>query len=234
MDKLRLFCLPHAGASASIFIKWKGLFPPNIEIVPLELAGRGQRWNEPLYHTLDEAVDDIFHRISNQLHEMPYVFLGHSMGGLIAYELIHRISKSGLPTPQFSVFSGVNPPHRKLNKGRYLLPDDELIKELQSMGGVSKELLSDVELLSLFLPIIRADFKIVETYISKEDQSKFNFDILVLRGENDVLTPRERMEEWMRYSSKDCSIHDLEGTHFFLYEHVEKVSKIVEAKLCEV
>ncbi|MEB9902773.1 thioesterase domain-containing protein, partial [Bacillus cereus] len=53
MQKTKLFCFPHAGGSAFSYAKWKNYFNPYIEIVPIELAGRGYRIEENLYGSME-------------------------------------------------------------------------------------------------------------------------------------------------------------------------------------
>lgn len=52
----KLFCLPYAGSSCNIYYPWKSKFPSSIEIVPIELAGRGKRFDEPQYKEFNQAV----------------------------------------------------------------------------------------------------------------------------------------------------------------------------------
>ncbi|MGV7927253.1 thioesterase II family protein, partial [Mycobacterium kansasii] len=44
---MRLFCLPYSGASAMIYARWRRLVPSWLEVVPVELPGRGRRMDEP-------------------------------------------------------------------------------------------------------------------------------------------------------------------------------------------
>ena len=65
MQKTKLFCFPHAGGSAFSYAKWKNHFNPYIEVVPVELAGRGYRIEENLYQSMEEAVNDVYNKISS-------------------------------------------------------------------------------------------------------------------------------------------------------------------------
>ena len=46
---MKIFCLPYAGGSSSVFAKWKTYMSRDIEIVAPELAGRGTRFNDEKY-----------------------------------------------------------------------------------------------------------------------------------------------------------------------------------------
>lgn len=45
MSKVRIFCIPYAGGSASIYNKWKKYVGSDFELILIELAGRGSRFN---------------------------------------------------------------------------------------------------------------------------------------------------------------------------------------------
>ena len=91
MKKIKLFCFPYAGGSAAAYNKWRQYLDKHIELRPVELAGRGRRIYDPLYQSIEEAVDDVYQLISPELAKGPYAFFGHSMGGIIAYELAYKI-----------------------------------------------------------------------------------------------------------------------------------------------
>ena len=82
-----LFCLPYAGGSEVAYYKWKKYLHPSIELIPIELKGRGKRFNEIFYESLEEAVDDIFENIKDKIINNDYAIYGHSMGSLLSYEL---------------------------------------------------------------------------------------------------------------------------------------------------
>ena len=77
-----------------------------------ELAGRGTRFREPCYQSVDEASDDISKRISGQIkYDEEYVIFGHSMGALLTYEIYYKLKQIGMKEPRHLFVSGQNPPH---------------------------------------------------------------------------------------------------------------------------
>ena len=90
MEKVLLFCIPYAGGLAGTYLKWKKYLDSSIELFPVELAGRGQRNEFPLYNTLDDAVVDIHYVVLN--HNGP-----SSTGcGCSAWKLDHRVACGSL------------------------------------------------------------------------------------------------------------------------------------------
>ena len=100
--------------SAFSYAKWKNHFNPSIEVVPIELAGRGYRIEENLYQSMEEAVNDVYNKIVMQIDDSPYILFGHSMGSSIAYEVARKIKDSKNVSPEFLVLSGRNHPNSKI------------------------------------------------------------------------------------------------------------------------
>ena len=92
------------------FYGWRQHIDSRIELRPIELAGRGRRFLEPIYKDRTECVEDVYNQIKNEISQSPYMIFGHSLGSLIAYELVHRIKNSGLPAPRHLFFSGSSAP----------------------------------------------------------------------------------------------------------------------------
>lgn len=225
MDKVTLFCIPYAGGSAVIYSKWKKYIDDCIEIVPIELAGRGKRFSEDQYDNIADAVDDVYEAIKNKI-KGPYALFGHSMGSIIAYELAQKIKNSDIPNPQYIFVSGRKPPHiERDEKIVHKLPDDEFIKEILDMGGTQKEIFENNELLELFLPIIRKDFRIVENY-KYVNKSSLDIDMIVLYGDEEKIQHNEA-KQWSIHTNKSCKIFKIEGNHFFINHSSKEVVDII-------
>lgn len=227
MSTIKLFCLPYAGGSAAVYSQWKQYLNPNVTLEAIELAGRGVRINEPLYNTRADAVSDVFQIIQKKLNDMPYMIFGHSMGALMAFELALKIKEEGLTEPLHMFFSGASAPHLRDERKQYhLLNEQEFEKEVISLGGTPPEFFQHKELLEMFLPILRNDFKMTETDLQSSYEHVLNVDFTVLQGEEDDLTAEQR-EHWDRHTSKHFEIHNFQGGHFFLHDNVKTITDIV-------
>ncbi|WP_270344372.1 thioesterase II family protein [Bacillus mobilis] len=222
-----LFCLPYAGGSESIYFKWRKHLHPSIQLIPIELRGRGKRFDENFYETLKEAVDDIFENNRRNIESNDYAIFGHSMGSLLAYEFYYKISNLNLRKPNHMFLSGYRAP--SVNRGRekiYNLSDKEFIKRVIGLGGTPEELMDNQELLQLFLPIIRSDFKIIEDYkyIGREDKIECN--VSILNGKQDSIKLEEILA-WKNHVCKGLKVYNLEGNHFFINSNTEKITSII-------
>lgn len=130
MSKLVLFCFPYAGGSESIYNKWRNYLHPNIELQPIYYAGRGRRFQEGCYHDMDDVTNDIFENINRYIYKSNYSFFGHSMGGLIAYELCKKMVREGFLPPTHIFLSGIKPPNHVRRKKVHNLPEKEFKKNI--------------------------------------------------------------------------------------------------------
>jgi medium-chain acyl-[acyl-carrier-protein] hydrolase len=228
MTKTILFCFPYAGGSAVIFNSWRKYLAPSIEIRPVELRGRGRRISEKMYDDTTEMIDDVFHVIKNTAGQSTYALFGHSLGALIAYELAQRIRKEQLPPAKHLFFSGRGAPHIKRNDEKiyHLMGEDEFEEEVLKLGGTPPEFFKNPELVDLFLPMLKNDFRLAETGIDTEIIDPLDENITVFLGTEDDLTA-EQCEEWKKHSNGACHIKYFEGGHFFLHENVPQIVNII-------
>lgn len=215
-----------------VYSRWKYLLGDMIKVRPVELKGRGRRIHEPFYKDIKEAVEDIYSEIKADIDQTQYALFGHSMGSTLVYELAAKISEEGGREPEHAFLSGRYPPHVKKNERiLHLLPLHEFIEEILELGGTQKEFLENKELMDIFMPILWADYRMIETYSPSPDIFKMNCSITVLDGKEDTKTTREDMAEWRLYTRKECSIHEFDGGHFFIHEKDREVAGIIRNNL---
>lgn len=230
--KVKLFCLPYAGGSASLYNKWRRYLEPELQLEPIELAGRGARINERLYNDRKEAVEDVFNVIKAKVAGLPYIIFGHSMGASIAYDLAHKIKDSELHDPLHLFFSGSSAPHVKDEKNYHLMEPEQFKAEVLKLGGTPPEFFKNIELMDIFLPLLRSDFKIAEARSYDEDIQPLTYNITVFQGKDDELT-QEQCESWRLHTSGNCKIHYFDGGHFFIHEEEESITHYINQTLLQ-
>jgi len=231
MKKIKLFCFPYAGGSSVIYEKWRRKLDPSIEFIPMEYAGRGKRFKAPFCENIGEMVEDAFHTIKEHFDGTSYSFFGHSMGALVAYELSHKLKQMDYVTPTHIFFSGKTSPHlTDSHKTIHALEDAEFKKELFKLGGTPMEVLVNTDLMNIFLPILRADFKAVEEYNYSEKMNVLDCDFTIFFGKEDNLT-MNKIEEWQQHTKKKCTFIEFPGGHFFIAEHAEEIVNVINNTL---
>lgn len=230
-NSVKLILLPFAGGSSYSYNNFIPLFPANIELVAVEIPGRGKRSKEKSIKDAREVTEDIYNQIK-QLAEsgQKYAIFGHSMGALLGYLLTHKLAQNNLPLPVHLIASGRGGPSHKDEEEMYhLLPYDKFIDKLREMGGSPKEVLEHEALMMFLEPIIRADFQLVETY-KHEAQNPLNIPITVLIGDKDEITP-EIASKWQVESTLPVTIKEYSGGHFFIYDHQHDIAKLISSLL---
>lgn len=223
----RLFCLPHGGADGSVFRSWHGLVGPGIEVVPVQLPGRGIRMAEPAERSIVRLGERLAGPITHRADDLPYVLFGHSMGALLAYELGLALQDGPRP-PAAVVVSGTVPPHvPRSTPAMHLLPDEDFRSRLGALGGIPPELLAEEEWLELFLPVLRADFEAAETYRTRATLSA-GVRLIALGGTDDPAAPPADVERW-RELGTDVTVRIFPGGHFFPFESTDEVLALVSA-----
>ncbi|MDO6435743.1 alpha/beta fold hydrolase [Flavitalea sp. BT771] len=228
--KINLICFPYAGGSKYSYSVFNSLVSPQMNVLPFELPGRGDRLMEPLLNDIKAVVQDLFGQIENLLRE-PYILYGHSMGGLLAYLMAKKISGCRLPLPLKLVITGCEGPsvEYKSIKLQSDLPIPEFITELRALGGAPEGVLEDESFFNFFEPILRADLRVIEGY---EYQESFPLDIpiCVMYGSEEDMTAVD-VEAWQKESGMDVEMIQFPGNHFFIFNYARQIVTIIEQKL---
>jgi medium-chain acyl-[acyl-carrier-protein] hydrolase len=213
--KVRLFCFPYAGGGASAFRTWANSLPNTVEVCPVELPGRGRQIKSVLFTQLKPLVSAIASILIPYL-DKPFAFYGHSMGGLISFELTRLLrSEYGL-TPFHLFISGRRAPQLPPTKPPiHALSEPELLAELRRFDGTPNAVLEDPELLQLFLPILRADFAVVDTYVYNHEPP-LDCPISVFGGLQDQEATHDDLQAWLEQTTASFSLQMLNGGHFFI------------------
>lgn len=213
--ELRLFCFPYAGGTAHVYRDWDQYLPPTIEVSPAQLPGRGPRLREPSFVSLPDLVKALTTAIIPLL-DRPFAFFGHSMGAVIAFELARSVRQGLSCEPEVLCVSGHRAPQAPNDKPpSYNLPNDEFIAELQRIDGTPREVLEHTDLMEIVVPVLRADFQLIQTY-QYEAGAPLTCPIAAYGGLEDDEVPRELLSMWRGQTTSGFALHMLPGDHFFL------------------
>lgn len=237
-NTLKLLCFPYAGGSSfSIYRQWTKWLSP-VQLIPIELPGRGAKMEEPLLYSLEELEENLFQDIvQNHIQENDRVALfGHSMGSLLAYRIGMRLGTNTSYSLAHIFLSGFDPLHLPRKKIYHTMTDSKFTYEISELGGTPVEVMQHESMRNTFLPILRADLQVVETYLESKlnvTHDKLTCDISVLYGFHDK-TVSERIHAWNQYTDGQTEFKGFEGDHFFIMnDHQREVPKFVRKVLME-
>lgn len=213
-----LLCFPYAGGSPYLFMDWVARLRPEIRVAGVQLPGKGTRLTESPLRTAEEAVAEVAANFPD-LEDRGFALYGHSLGAIFALELARSLCRRGGPRPRHLFVGGAKPPQLGPTRPPLsALPDPEFLEAVQKRyGGIPAKILEQEEILALFLPSLRADFVIYESYICAQ-QPPLDCPISAFAGESDSLVPASMMQGWGVHTSQAFDLSILPGGHFFLQE----------------
>lgn len=213
---LRLFCFPYAGGSSFIFRTWPDYLPSCVEVCAIELPGRGRQMKLPPFNQLEALVDAIASMIYSYL-DKPFALFGHSMGGLVSFELARLLRKKfGIVPAHLFISARRAPQIPDLDAPIHNLPEPAFREELRHLNGTPPAVLENAELMELFLPVLRADFTVLETYIYTSEPP-LECPITVFGGLQDSRVDCDELQAWQEQTKADFNLHMFPGGHFFLH-----------------
>ncbi|MCM1307550.1 MAG: SDR family NAD(P)-dependent oxidoreductase [Butyrivibrio sp.] len=225
--KPKLFIFPYAGGSVYNFAKWKNKLQDSFEVILVEYPGRGVRAREPFASSVEELAGSLIGELKDKLCGEYYLF-GHSLGAVVVYEFMLQAKRLGLTMPKKAFLSGREPIcFCKIAANTDHMPDMQFMEVMQRYGGIPNEFYRDERLRELFLPVLRADFKLVEKYLYGTHEEKTDCDLIVMYGEGDKNTPANEMDRWQEYTNGSVSLYPFAGTHFYCMEE-ENAERILE------
>lgn len=224
-------CLPHAGGGSAAYRGWAELLP-GVDVCPVVLPGREGRLSEPPHADLPSLVRAMADALGPVLEHAPYALFGHSMGSWLAFELAREQRRRGGAVPVHLFLSARRAPDLPDRAGPLRhLDDDAFLQAVQARyGAIPPRMLERPAFLRMFLPALRADFALLETW-SFTEEAPLPVPFTCLHGLRDATVGREEVLAWRRHTSAAFDLATVPGDHFFLEPERERVVDIVNDAL---
>jgi surfactin synthase thioesterase subunit len=209
-----LVCLPQAGSGCGVFRSWQDALGDAVTVVGVQLPGRENRFAAPPPESFAHAVAEIVAALEDTAGR-PTVLFGHSLGGLIGYEVARALPTS----PEALVVAASQPPHCNGKTEGIALDTDEGFARTLAAKGL------DEEMRELTLTVLRQDADMAATY-EHLSGTLVPCDLHVWGGDADERVPAGDLAGWRGYAGGAFHSRQLAGGHDFCLEKPEAVAAV--------
>lgn len=215
--RLRILCLPFAGAGANAYRSWAERVPPGASLLAVRLPGRESRFGEPPAPSMEAIVTAIVAEIADG-PGAPLALFGHSFGASIAHDLAVALTAAGTP-PAAVMLSGRGAPFLPPRRPQPLtdLADDAFVAVLRHMSGTPPEVFDHPDLVDLLLPVLRADVRLAEG-VRRPRRRDLVCPVVAVGGVDDPLVPAADLSAWGEMCSGPFTVRIYPGGHFFIHD----------------
>ena len=229
-----LYCLPHAGGSASVYRSWTGQLG-DVAVAPVQLPGRETRMREAPYTRMAPLLDELADAVLEQQRGRgAYAVYGHSLGALIGFELVREIRRRGGAAPVHLIVSGCTAPDLLGPEDGQTpvaeMSDDEVVAVLRRLGGTPEKILADRSVRRLILPPFRGDLTVRDTY-DYQPQPPLDAPITAIAATADPRASVATMRGWSRQTGRIFRMQLLSGGHFAVFEQAEATRSFIRGAL---
>ncbi len=231
MARIRLICIPFAGAGAVAFRPWAKLLPAHAEVFAVQLPGREDAIAQvPLtdWHAMRAELIDA----ASGLPPLPTAIFGHSLGAVIGLELARWLQQaapgyllhlfvSGRPWPGCEA-----PPISSVAEQS----DDELLQSLDERYGSLATSLSHPEIRAVAMQALRADLQLLDSY-RYICMAPLSCPLTVFSGSLDPTTALASMNAWRAESTGPFQLLEMQGGHFFIESQRAIVASHIASRL---
>jgi surfactin synthase thioesterase subunit len=213
-------CFPYAGGGASAFRLWSRALPAEIELCAVQLPGREERIAETPLTDWHEAAERLVTALKPWM-DRPFALFGHSLGALLAFEVAHWVLRDRQPGLVGLFVSAHEAPHLPSDDPpACTLPEEDFVQRLRGYDGTPDGVFDEPALRDVFLPLLRADFRLSETYAYEHD-APLTVPISAYGGVQDEHVSAATLDAWREHTTRTFRRLMFSGGHFFLHQHRE-------------
>lgn len=228
---LRLFCFPFAGGNGSVFMPWANRLPTDVELNAVQLPGRGARISEQPLTSIADMARACADALAPLL-DKPFVFFGHSMGAMLAFELTRELRRRGLPLPQQLIVSACRAPHCELGRAPlHHLPKPQFLDAIANLKGTPEAAIANRELMDLLEPVLRADFTAAESW-RLAIEAPIPVPIAAFGGDQDHWVAAAALGAWREHTTAGFWQQNFSGDHFYMLQQTAALVQNITRLLC--
>lgn len=222
-----LYIFPHAGGSAGSYAPFARAFSLDIKRIAVQYPGRTDRHDVPDIESIPALAADVYSMLSaNNITETPVAFFGHSMGGLIAFEVARKFEENGAPITALFLSASPAPGHggyQQLKRS-----DAELLKMVNEMTGAGGQLV-DGRFGETVLRTLRNYGAITEYECPPGTQ--IACPVYAYAAADDSAVSYESVAAWSEFTTSEFEIRTVAGDHFYVTNTVDELVGDIERRI---
>jgi surfactin synthase thioesterase subunit len=213
-DRPVLVCLPQAGSGCGVFRSWQDRHD-DVTVVGVQLPGRENRFADEFDGTFADAVAEIVAALTATVPAgSPIVLFGHSLGGLLGYEVARALPEAHTPTAL--VVAASRPPHLS-GRAAGSMGDGDAHDTFVNLLA-AKEL--DDDLRELALAVLDQDAELSATY-TDPGGAPVPCPLHAWGGDADEVVTAEHVTGWAGYTEVIFHERQFPGGHDFCLDTPE-------------
>lgn len=224
--KRTLFAIPYAGGSSLSYSCWNSNIPQNFILAPIDPAGHGRRFREPLARDFESFVEDIYTQLKKRNPDGALVF-GHSLGALVTAYALDQLYRQDHILPRAIILSACRAPEDFTNGKHIIGTEQELQDYLIEIRNLPPEIVSTLEYQRYIFPAVRNDFRIVSEFRYRDVQLP-PCPVCCIYGEQDYGITHDSMRNWQKHCVTPIFWQMMPGSHFFLEENPKQICRLLE------
>ena len=229
MSAPRLYIFPHTGGSAEFYVPFARAFTGGTKCVAVQYPGKRAGKDLSQYTSIPDLADRLCDMLKpGETQAGPVAFFGHSMGGLLAFEVALRFEAAGNPISALFV-SAIAAPGLWPRRAELSGSDQQLLALIAEVTGANPEFLNNDQFAATLLPTLRG-LKAIAAY-DREPDAVVSCPIHALVAENDGLATAETVAPWAARTSAEFDLTTFPGDHFYINENLPRLSQWVEERI---
>jgi surfactin synthase thioesterase subunit len=225
-----LYIFPHAGGSATAYAPFARAFSLDIKRIAVQYPGRTDRHDVPDIESIPSLAADVHTMLSaNNIADAPVAFFGHSMGGLIAFEVARKFEANGTPIAALFLSACPAPGHGGYDqlKGS----DDELLKMVNEMTGSSGQFV-DGRFGETVLRTLR-NYGAITGYTCPPGTT-VACPIYAYAAADDNAVSYKSVAAWSGFTTSQFAVRVVAGDHFYVTTTVDELVGDIEPRIAQL
>lgn len=222
-----LYIFPHAGGSAGAYAPFARAFSLDIKRIAVQYPGRTDRHDVPDIESVSALATDVHAMLSKQnVTAAPIAFFGHSMGGLVAFEVARKFAAEGTPISALFVSASPAPGHGGYDELQG--SDSELLNMVNQMTGAGGGLLEG-QFGDTVLRTLR-NYGAITAYTCPPGTT-LDCPIYAYAAADDAAVSYESIAAWEQFTTSEFALKTLRGDHFYVTATVDELVSDIEKAL---